>query len=173
MADNFFEVIKENSVQGRTKTTFNQWCLFAASGVVMAVMPAYIYASPMFDVPLYSTSHSVSLVSAVLLTWAYRSVSLQRRINALATHQIPATKKDEKVAKKEREEAHAAFEQKTADLCCAYALFKVNATFVGLWLFFAFYAIPKFATDVAAKINHLVAVLGPALLLGLKATAVF
>lgn len=172
MADNFFEVIKENSVQGRTKTTFNQWCLFATSGGVMALMPAYIYASPMFDVPFFeATSHYVSLLSAVLLTWAYRSVSLQRRINALATHQIP--KKDEKVAKKEKEEAHAAFEQKTADVCCAYALFKVNATFVGLWLFLAFYAIPKFSTDVAAKINHLVAVLGPALLLGLKATAVF
>ncbi|KAJ8600535.1 hypothetical protein CTAYLR_007909 [Chrysophaeum taylorii] len=174
-ADFFFDqMLKENSVQGRTKTTAHHWGLFAASGLLMVTMPAYIYVSPMFDIPVLEGASQflgVGLLGGMLLSWAYRSVSLQRQINWLAT--TPPPKANEKVAKKEREEAMAAHEKKAADVCCAYALCTVNISFVLLWLLTAFYALPKFSTDVSSKLNHLLSVLGPSLLLAFKATAAF
>lgn len=192
-ANDFDQVLRENSVQGRTTTTLNHWGIFVGSGLLMVVMPLYIYASPMFDLSLRehtSQAALVSLSSSLLLAWAYRSVSLQRRIALLTTYQNPVNKTIEKVPKKERvspraygsspphtaaaqEEAQATLEKTVADLCCAYALMSINIGFLVLWFALAFYSLPKVSTDISPSFNHLIAVTGPSLLFALKGTAAF
>mmetsp|Transcript_4556 Transcript_4556/g.13891 ORF Transcript_4556/g.13891 Transcript_4556/m.13891 type:complete len:182 (-) Transcript_4556:149-694(-) len=175
--DELDQILKEDSVQGRTKTTLHQWGIFVAAGLFMVALPLYIYASPMFDLPIreaFSQVVAVTLVGGLLLAWAYRSVSLQRRIALLTTHQPPpASKGNEKGAKKEREEAQAHLEKSVADLCCAYSLFTVNSAFVLLWLMTAFYFLPKFSTDISPSVNCFLGITAPALLLAAKGTVAF
>eukprot|EP00633_Aureoumbra_lagunensis_P009092 CAMPEP_0197306282 /NCGR_PEP_ID=MMETSP0891-20130614/2954_1 /TAXON_ID=44058 ORGANISM="Aureoumbra lagunensis, Strain CCMP1510" /NCGR_SAMPLE_ID=MMETSP0891 /ASSEMBLY_ACC=CAM_ASM_000534 /LENGTH=108 /DNA_ID=CAMNT_0042788303 /DNA_START=249 /DNA_END=575 /DNA_ORIENTATION=- len=103
------------------------------------------------------------------MAWAYRSVALQRRIRLLSKHQIPQNKSGGSIAKKEREEAQIAFEAKTSDISCAYALMTVNAAYLILWIACAFSILPKLWTDMSSNINHLIAIAGTSIFLASRA----
>ena len=174
MAENFDMMLKENSVYGRCTTSVQHWTLFVVSGMVMSWMPMYIYTSPMFDMTEMTQFVIVGTGAGLFLAWAYKSVSQKRRIHFLASHQMPSSKSQKELTtKKEKEEAQLAFESKTADTCCAYALFVVNGWFLVSWLLTAFYVIPKMSTGtVPAHINHIISICGPSALLAYGGKAV-
>jgi len=175
MAENFDLMLKENSVYGRCKTSPEQWALFVACGMFLAWMPTYIYASPMFDLGFRESATQFVVVgtgAGTLLAWAYRSVSQKRRIQLLSQSAVPSSSSASN--KKEKEEAQLQLEKETAKVCCAYALYVVNASFLVSWLLVAFYVIPKMSTgNVSSALNHVIAVLGPAALLAFRAIAIF
>mmetsp|Transcript_1157 Transcript_1157/g.4077 ORF Transcript_1157/g.4077 Transcript_1157/m.4077 type:complete len:139 (+) Transcript_1157:231-647(+) len=138
-------------------------------------MPTSIYVSPMFDVPLGGGAAQFFLLSLVcggLLALAYRTVAL--KVLILKVSERPAAPKaNDKVLKKERDEAQAAAGQQLADECSAYALFVVNAAFVCLWLLCAFSFLPRAHTGVPSKLNHALAVTLPAGLFAWKGKILF
>ncbi|CAM9740267.1 unnamed protein product, partial [Heterosigma akashiwo] len=155
--DEIDKIIAEEGHVYDQKASFAQWLMYFGVGLIVALLPNFLYLSYMFGMSLSQHAGQIALVGVVcaaLLAQGYNGIANEKKIQLLAKREVPRSGGGE---------ARRALHKACAAEAGVFALAAGNATFLGLFLTSAFYLVPRVVSAAApAPASHLLSCVGAA-----------